>query len=60
MQKRRSRLDLRINEDMYVWLSDYSKRVDKPMSTIIKDYLEELRRKDERARQAERINPKKD
>lgn len=37
---------LRMNQEMYDWLRDYSQRVDKSMSAIIKDYLGELKRKD--------------
>ena len=37
---------LRMNQELYDWLRDYSQRVDKSMSAIIKDYLGELKRKD--------------
>ena len=44
------RLNIRISEEMHSWLRDYAKRQDKSMSTILKEYLEELKRKDERAK----------
>ena len=50
--KGRSRLDLRIGEDMHVWLMDYSKRIGKPMSAILKEYMEKLRREDKGAKYA--------
>ena len=42
---------MRMPEGLYDWLRGYSKRTGKPMSAIIKEYLESLRRKDERAQQ---------
>jgi len=41
---------MRLKEDLYDWLRDYSKRRDQPMSSIIKEHLETLRRKDELAK----------
>lgn len=38
----------RISHEQYDWLRDYSGRIGKPMSAVIKDYLDELRRKDAR------------
>jgi predicted HicB family RNase H-like nuclease len=44
------RLNLRISEEMHNWLRDYAQRHGKSMSAILKDYLNELRRKDGLAR----------
>lgn len=40
---------MRMEEEMLQWLRDYSKRTQKPMSAIIKEYLFELWHKDEHA-----------
>ena len=41
---------MRMKEDLYDWLRGYSKRVGKPMSVIIKEYLEKLRHEDKDAK----------
>jgi predicted HicB family RNase H-like nuclease len=40
------RLNLRISEEMHNWLRDYARRQGKSMSAILKEHLNELRRKD--------------
>lgn len=42
----------RISDEQYNWLRDYSKRIGVPMSAIIKEYLDQLKRKDERAQRS--------
>lgn len=42
-------MGLRVSVDLYEWLKDYSNRTGQSMSVILKDYLESLKRKDERA-----------
>ncbi len=37
---------MRMPEGLYDWLRDYSKRIGKPTSVIIKDHLQKLQRKD--------------
>ena len=37
----------RISDDLLEWLRDYSKRINKSMGTIIKEYLEAIRQQDE-------------
>ena len=37
---------MRLPEGLYDWFRSYSKRTEKPMSTILKEYLEELQQKE--------------
>lgn len=41
---------MRMPQPLYDWFRNYSERTGKPMSTILKDYLEELRREDRDAK----------
>ena len=43
---------MRMPEGLYDWFRNYSKQTGKPMSVIIKDYLEKLRREDKDAKYA--------
>ena len=48
--KPHTRMGLRVSVDLYEWLKDYSNRTGQSMSVILKDYLESLKRKDERTK----------
>ena len=51
---------MRIPEGLYDWFRDYSLRTGQPMSAILKEYLQELRRKDERIRWSNNEGEKND
>jgi predicted DNA-binding protein len=39
----------RISDDLRDWFKEYSQRTGKPMGLMLKEYIEQLKRKDERA-----------
>ena len=49
-EKRSPLFHMRMPEELYDWLRDYSRRTGQPMAAIIKDHLRTLKRKDEGAR----------
>lgn len=51
---------MRMPAGLYDWFKDYSVRTGKPMSAILKEYLQELRRFDERAQRSNHDREKND
>jgi len=51
-------MSLKINSQLRAWFKDYCDRQGKGMSQMLKEYIEGLRRKDERAkRNTQEANP---
>ena len=49
MIPKEKQINLRISDELYEWLKEYSDHVDKAMSAIIRELLMELRKKESEA-----------